>query len=240
LSALARTEKEIDDLLSDPSVSSEQKLLTYTKLAEKFDKLRPNSGTAPRTTTPTAIVLPPALPTPINLVEEPAAVVINIPEADLHVAPAVAVQDEKKEEALDVLPAAELVKKDVINLPKQYLTKYSKLKLLIDQNPNIISSSPTGELIIHGNLLVNSSYSDLIRESYVPNKNHNLLGQNFFLNALREIHVDPALLSNSTIINHFTKLNPTNNSLKRAEQTLQFGKGQPPGKRPCSIMLYRK
>ncbi len=123
-----------------------------------------------------------------------------------------------------------------INLPQQYNKKYSLLKSLIDLHPNIIRSSPNGEIIINNHILVDSSYNDLIRESYIHSFVHNIIGQNQFLQALHVIHADPSLLSNTLVISKYKKLIPKRMS---NSNSTQFAAG-PPGKRARTIIIYRK
>ena len=100
----------------------------------------------------------------------------------------------------DVLGVAEF------NLPAQYTHKYSRLKILLDQNPDIVRKSPNGLLVINNNVLLDSSFKDLVRELYIHSGSHNTIGQNQFLQALKEIHVEPAIFSNSHVITKYSRL----------------------------------
>ncbi len=231
LSALVRTEKDIEELLADPSISNDEKLQSFYKLAEKFEKLRPIKPVqVPTPTVHTPIsqleaTNPPAFEE-IAMVELAAAeAATDTPPLDPPV-PLAAIQAEALPNALPIL--------NEVNLPAQYQKKYSQLKILLDLHPNVIRSSPTGEIVINNHTLVDSSYNEIIRESYVHSLNHNIIGLTQFLHALAVIHADPSLLSNTTIISKYKQLIP-----KRKSIPTQFAAG-PPGKRPCTIIIYRK
>ncbi len=229
LSALVRTEKDIEELLADPAISNDEKLQSFYKLAEKFEKLRPIKAV----TLPTPTVLTATKQeeeTPISTVQDDALPLVLAADAEATAVPAllqpVALATAQVEAAPTLPP--------IVNLPPQFQNKYSQLKTLLDLHPNKIRASPTGEIIINNHTLVDSSYNDLIRESYLHSFKHNLIGQNQFLQALSDINADPSLISNSLIITKYKQLNK-----KRKSNPIQYANG-PPGKRPCTIIIYRK
>ena len=242
LSALARTERDIEELLSDPAIANQDKLNSYYKLSEKFDKLRSGMGSTNSSndivpdTNAAALVIPPTPPAnqadvcSKDDVAAPVAVATIEPTAAPAQDAAVAVA--KPEPGL-VLPADVLGVAEV-NLPAQYTHKYSRLKILLDQNPDIVRTSPNGLLVINNHILPDSSFKDLIRELYVHSGSHNTIGQNQFLQALRDIHVEPSIFSNSHVITKYNRLNS-----KRTSVPTQFASG-PPGKIPRTLFLYRK
>jgi len=243
LSALVRTEKDIEELLSDPTISNDEKLQSYYKLSEKFEKLRPIKTTQiPGTTTLAPINQSEA--TPPATEQEDAMDELEAPEAATDTPPLepaaamVALQAQQPPATIAALQAQPLPNQppilNEVNLPPQYHNKYSQLKTLIDLNPNIIRSSPNGEIVINNRILVDSSYNDLIRESYIHSLKHNIIGLPQFLQALNVIHADPSLISNNIIISKYKKLIPKRNSIP-----IQFASG-PPGKRPRTIIIYRK
>jgi len=226
-----RTEKDIEELLSDPTISNDEKLQSYYKLSEKFEKLRPiKTPQIPGTTTLTPINQLEA--TAPATEEEDAMDELEAPEAATDTPPLepppamVALQAEPPPNPPPIL--------NEINLPPQYHKKYSQLKTLLDLNPNIIRSAPNGEIVINNRILIDTSYKDLIRESYIHSIKHNIIGLTQFLQALNVIHVEPSLISNNIIITKYKKLIPKRNSIPT-----QFATG-PPGKRPRTIIIYRK
>ena len=229
LSALVRTEKDIEELLSDPTISNAEKLQSYYKLSEKFEKLRPIKS----------VQIPTTL-TPINQEEAIQPVTDQEDEmdesaaAELETAPPPP-EPPAAQAAIEVHPQPNPPPNlNEVKLPPQYHNKYSQLKSLLDLNPNIIRSSPNGELVINNHILANSSYIDLIRESYIHSSKHNIVGLALFLQALNVIRADPSLISNTLIISKYKKLLP-----KRTSVPTQFAAG-PPGKPPRTIIIYRK
>ena len=243
LSALARTERDIEELLSDPAIANEDKLNTYNKLSQKFDKLRPGvvsiAPTGEFVPDPNAAIQPANPPPPDNQADVRAKAAVAAPVVVATVEPpaatvqAVAAAAMAKPEAGPVLPA-DVIGVAEVNLPAQYTHKYSRLKILLDQNPDIVRTSPHGLLVINNHVLPDTSFKDLIRELYIHSGSHNTIGQNQFLQALKEIHVEPSIFSNSQVITKYTRLNS-----KRNSATIQFAAG-PPGKIPRTRFLYSK
>ena len=150
LSALARTERDIEELLSDPAISNEDKLGSYYKLSEMFDKLRPGIGS----TIPTNGVVPdPNAATlvtpPANQADVRAKEAVAAPFAGVQVDPqAAAAQDVAavaKPEAGLVLPADVLVVSEV-NLPAQYTHKYYRQKFCLTKIRILFARAQTGFL----------------------------------------------------------------------------------------------
>ena len=242
LSALARTERDIEELLSDQTIANVDKLNTYNKLSQKFDKLRPGVVSIG----PTGEFVPDpndtiqqVLPTPqANQEDVRAKDAIATPLAVATVEPPAATEQDvaaavAKPEAEPLLPG-DMIGFAEVNLPPIYTHKYTRLKLLIDQNPTIVRASPNGLLVINNHELPDTSFKDLVRELYIQSGKHNKVGQNQFLQALRDIHVEPSIFSNGHVITKYNRVNS-----KRSCDTIQFAAG-PPGKIPHTRFLYRK
>ena len=244
LSALARTERDIEELLSDQTIANEDKLNTYNKLSQKFDKLRPGvvsiAPTGEFVPDPNAGIQPAPPTPPANQAEVRAKEAVVAPLAAAAVeAPDAAAQGEAAAVAKPDEGAVNVAKPDVVNvaevnLPAQYTHKYSRLKILLNKNPDIIRTSPNGLLVINNHVLPDTSFKDLIRELYIHSGSHNTVGQNQFLQALKEIHVEPSIFSNSHVITKYSRLNS-----KRNSAPTQFAAG-PPGKIPRTRFLYSK
>ena len=74
------------------------------------------------------------------------------------------------------------------DLPRKYSTKFNRLKELLHDNQEKISSkASTGEAVINGKLIKGSNLSDLIKNLYHFSENRNLIGTPLFSKTLREI-----------------------------------------------------
>ncbi len=207
-------------------------------MSQKFDKLRPGvvSIAPPGDLVPDAnAAIQPVLQTPQdNQVDVRAKDAIAGPLAVAAIQPpAATVQDLAKPEDGPMLPA-DMIGVAEVNLPTIYTHKYSRLKILLDQNPAIVRASPNGLLVINNHELPDTSFKDLVRELYIQSGSHNTVGQNQFLQALKDIHVEPSIFSNSHVITKYNRLNS-----KHASVPTQFAAG-PPGKIPRTRFLYRK
>ena len=80
---------------------------------------------------------------------------------------------------------AEFVIKD---LPHKYDTKFNRLKGLLHENQQKISSQAlTGEVVINGRVIKGSNLSDLLKNLYQYSEKRNLVGAPQFTKTLREI-----------------------------------------------------
>lgn len=221
MSALARTEKDIEDLLSNDSVSNEEKLTTYMKLSEKFDKLRTIKNVLP--IAPAMAAQPNAEPAP----NQPKAV-------------GAAAQDAPAAAAPLMVPAANLDHRPLpsfkdCKIPAQFHNKFSLLKNIISTRPDLISVSDTGEVVLSGVPVAHSSFNELFRELYVSSSFHNKLGQNQLLQIFHDINVNPTYLSNKLVVNKYNRIH----KLKPNPLT-QYASGPPAGKRPRTQIIYKK
>ena len=105
---------------------------------------------------------------------------------------------------------------------------------MLDQNPDIVRRAQNGLLVINNQELPGTSFKDLVRELYIQSRSHNTVGQIQFLQALKDIHVEPSIFSNSHVITKYNRLNS-----KRPSAPTQYAAG-PPGKTPRTRFLYSK
>ena len=206
LSALARTEKSIEELLADSSIPDDEKLKAFTILSAKFEHLHPTQKVATTIKSQTIVQPTPIVQESIPVLE-PAAP-METPEAltaESSIEPAAAdVAESDEASAKKPTPVLEKPKPFSISIPKQYHPKYNDLTKIVFANPSIINRAASGELIFHNILVPNSSFHDLLRESYIHSGSHNTVGQILFLNALHELNIDSSLISNSNVRNSYT------------------------------------
>lgn len=136
---------------------------------------------------------------------------------------------------------------------KNRLFNFSKM---IDKVPHMISYQPdSGEIILEGKLIPNSSFHDLIRDFYAPSGHHNITGQEKLLNTIQNLMSIGQPWANTTLRDVIprTSFHPSlkppppnpktfKSSRKRSSQK-QGGRGlsfpvQPPGKLVRVLHLY--
>ena len=234
--ALARVEKNIEDVLSDPLSSNESKLQALTDLNSKFDHLRPNKNTVkPLAAASIPIIIPNAI----------APVAQEEVELDLFAAapgpaapePAAALAAPGPAVAL-ASPGQAAAPEKEFRIPAQYHNKLTELLNIINHSPNIIRAANSGELIINDTLIPHSKYCDAIRELYQHSATNSTIGIALLLNALKSLNVSANLITLVQAIHNPLNLINTPKTLK------QKGTGtishQPPGKRPRVLLLFKK
>ena len=235
LTALARVEASIESMLADTSISDEEKLKLYGSLSSKFENIHSKCNKSTLQSSKTASV-PLVLPNKLNV--EP---IIQLPLREIVEEPILPPAQLEELEILPIAKAEDLLPQDVkgididnllLKIPSQYHQKFKSLMESLKNFPGLISSSPNDFLIISGKVIPDTSLTDLFRDLYVPSSNHCNIGQTQFLKALVTCNIKSNLISNSHLRTSYLKL--LNQPLN-----IQVGKGPPPGKRPCILMLYK-
>ena len=245
VTALARTEDEIGNLLNNPMINNEDKVKQLSLLSATFEQRRPkivNSKTVP---VPFPIqqvaAIPIPLPDPTIAVAAPANTVQEVLPEEPLVIPNIIAQEEKRIKPFDYLQD--------LRLPVQYSNKLSDLLNIINANPHIICSSPKGELVINGNIIPDSNFKHSLRELYQHSKSNCIIGFGLLLGALNSLNISPNLISNSVHKAQYEQLQnalPPGNILAPYNILKQKGTGikkrrktlGPPGKRPRVLFVF--
>jgi len=159
-----------------------------------------------------------------------------------------------------VIPTA-----DELKIHYTYKNKFDKISEEIAKYPHKINMASTGEIVLNGNVIQNSSFKDLIRGLYIRKKGSNIHGEEAFVKVLNEINISPELISHRVPKGILTSLvTPTLKGNESPEEFSSFvdeppeqeeeqeGEGKrskskkhslkihpPPGKRPRILWLYR-
>ena len=236
LTALARLETNIESVLADESISLEEKLKLYNLLSAKFENIHSkcNKSNLQTSRAPTVPIVQAQ-----NINVEPTNQIPLPEQEDIPQIPQLAQPEDGQIQQVaadkEVLPQVfDVVNIDnmLITLPAQYQSKFNKLLDIVKQFPGEISRSINNEIVISGKVIPETSFTDLFRNLYIHSAAHCNIGQNKFLQALVKCNINPNFISNSHIRTQYLKL--LNQYLN-----IQTGKGPPPGKRPCILMLYK-
>ena len=140
-------------------------------------------------------------------------------------------EDEKDDKFVDAFNSGEFALQ--VNLPHQYQKKFELFQNFLAQHKRDIHSNAAGELVIDGNIIPNTSLSDLLRSFYVRNGSMNLIGLPNLIAKLKALKVDSELFSNKD----------AKNSINYLQKFSQSGKGNsfahPPGKKPRILRVFR-
>ena len=159
-----------------------------------------------------------------------------------------------------VIPSMEELK-----ITNTYRNKFEKISDEIRKQPHKINVAHTGEIILNGKVIPNSSFNNLIRGLFIRNKDSNNQGDEAFIKFLNDINISPELISHRVPKNiYHSLLTPNITGTDPPEEYSSFfeeGKEQeeehvgngkrsksknyslkihpPPGKRPRILWLYR-
>jgi len=224
---LANIRDELSQLEKKTDIDPEQKLILYSVLKSKFDALQ----NVYKVSVPTQPVVPEAEP-----------LIPPLPAVSSSVTPIASTSSSSvAHSAILSSPDDELNLRLVkFNIPNQYRNKFDNLYHYLKENKNIIRSSRHGELMVNGKAIEGSSWKDLIRNLFIANKHHNLLGLEEFLVKLREIHVPSEYISNSDVSSKYISIPSKLIRSVTYHSSSQFGKGfRPPGIPVKVLRLYK-
>ena len=194
LRTLGNLHRDMDSVINRDDISPEEKIALFKSTLARFTNLKsPVASVEAHPFIPASDEdQPPTAPSLANLPpppRHPLPIRVKLPKDTLDARAAAALPhvdptgDAKI--AKTVVPAHAQFMPD---LPDRFATKYARLKDLITKSPDIITHEPrTGELIVARKVIPQSSFHDLISNLYLQNKQHNLLGQPEFLEALSEL-----------------------------------------------------
>ena len=285
LRALADIKLALDDALSNAKLQPHDRNVLVNLLnhrffslykGAKYDGLIAGSAPVPIATPSLApsVPLPPAAIAPVA--HEPMAV-----EPEVQLLPDVAVETQANQAGVDPAyqheptaqerrsmqtpPPLVIPSSDELKITKTYKAKFENVSKEIAKHPHKINLASTGEIILNGKLIPNSSFNDLIRGLFIRNKGSNVHGEDAFVNVLNEIHISPGLISHKIPKNILNSLrNPETKGAESPDEyasvgedspeqeEAQEGEGKrakskkhslkihpPPGKRPRILWLYR-
>ena len=289
LRALAEIKVALDDALSNAKLQPHDKnilvnllnhRLTTLYKGAKYDGLIAGAAVAPRelfTAAPIAALPTPMAPTvPIPM---PAEAVAAEPEVqllpDVPVEPQaiqppveVATQHEPvdaERKSMQTAGPIEMPSMKELNITKTYTNKFDELSKEIRKHPHKINVASTGEIVLNGKIIPNTSFNNLLRGLFIRNKDSNIHGEEAFVKVLNEINISPGLISHRVPKGILTSLrNPEIKGPESSEEFSSFvddapgqeeeqeGEGKrskskkhslkihpPPGKRPRILWLYR-
>ena len=216
LRTLGKLQREMDSVLDRDDLSAEDKQGLYQANLGKFLSMKNISGTSKAPTDPTP---PPLLPTPTIAVSTTSKSAAEAsPKADSHSdisisdpAPAAHLESNPdilsnslavKDQFDEPLKTVSIDFNKIKGLKPTSMTKVNNLKELIESNPNRMRvKDDTGEIIIDGNVVENSSFYDLIKSLYVDDKKSNLTGNRKFLDTLSNmINSDPQKIESANFV----------------------------------------
>ena len=197
LDALATLRLQIESVFTRQDLGDADKLALIHSIQNRFDALKPSAmglsvaTQAPPPAAPAAAAPPPAAPAaaPPAAAAPPPAAPASAPPAEVAPPPVAAA-------AAATTTTASTESK---TLPAMYDRKIARFdREILKQYPNRIGVDyGSGELMIDGKRIINSNYADLMRELYIHNKAHNLIG----LDALTTT-ISSLLPTTSISINH--------------------------------------
>ena len=152
-----------------------------------------------------------------------------------------------------------------LNITKTYTNIFDELSKEIRKHPHKINVASTGEIVLNGKIIPNTSFNNLLRGLFIRNKDSNIHGEEAFVKVLNEINISPGLISHRVPKGILTSLrNPEIKGPESSEEFSSFvddapgqeeeqeGEGKrskskkhslkihpPPGKRPRILWLYR-
>ena len=214
LRTLAFLDEEMDDILNRNDLTVDDKLRLFQTAQTRFKALS--------STEPAKILAPQTL--------QPAPA----PPAPAPAQPSIA--DE---------PGPSISERTFINhLDTKHRSKAKQLMEYLSTHPNAITSNQNNELVLNGETVAGSNFSDLFSNLYTYNSNSNRRGENDLLKTLNSLNAPTDLLTSTKIKTKLHSLripDPPFQSVANTSSSSQTGSGRvrPPGKRPRILRLYR-
>ena len=263
LSKRADLQIEMSGLLDRNDITAEEKLALYKATQTNYDSLtrdRPDPATQGQNIDlPRVPVGPeglPPLPPPGNPLSVPETRTLADVRALLKKVHPVAAHPSRDASGSSASPSDETVS-NVLNAEdsatgdkgvkkhtgsERNAEKQTRLFTLLKQNPQFVTEDPqTGELILEGQRIPNSSYRNLFSSLYQTQSTHNLTGWTQFLTTLAKLF-NKSSIRTQNLTNYISaksaidQLNPqTGKGRKRGH----ISKTTPPGRRLKVLKLYR-
>ena len=192
LKAMADIQTSIDNFLMDSTLGYDEKLPLINYLNGKFNSLfQATRNTLGNRSEPLVI------PTPALAANAPppsaAAAATDSASAAAPTIAAFSSSAQEGPEKSTPLPTTIDAK-----IPGQYAKKYNDLLQFLQnqQAAGVIERTTSNEMRINGELIPNSSFTDLMRGLYTRNQTMNYTGENKFLQALSTLKLPTTLISN--------------------------------------------
>ena len=255
ISAMARAQEQIEDILLNDKLSNEEKMALINHARDRYESIKNTVGPIGNTAAAAAAINPPVTTT---------------------AAPTIPTQSHKVADAKTTtsMSKAEVDKEGVAS-------DYHVLKYLVSKNPKLIRSNKNGELVINNRTIRGSNYEDVFNALVTGNDIENTHGVSEFVNALHILNPSKKMFRSETLANNLFQsspivksqpssvsniksspstptLSPANPSIhssplstskpkSKPKTRSQKGRGftdltpppPPPGKRPKILRLYR-
>lgn len=271
--SMTNIQTAIEKIFDDPSIPDDAKIKLINTLQEKFNQLytkfKISASALPNALLAAASAISKNKQTP-HAVVPVGAQVANLPTAEIESeefadAPAdlslatqsVNIQVPSTISQLETkLPGFPTAKE--IGLPTQYARKLDQFREFLVQSQNVISPNAKNEIVLDGNPIPASSFSDLMRAMYLRNNSLNLTGFSEFISKLAQLNANSTMFSNAQSIaaleahyhkSHSKSQDPIQTrkqssshkgfGAKRKFKILNSISGIPPGKKPHILHMFR-
>ena len=261
--SLANLQQEMDGVVNHEGISPEEQLALYQSAQQRFRKIKIPDTKNPVEALATVTNRPPSPPPISNLPPVPQNMPLQFkvrnklltPDTDKSLSTAnLPKQTMDKSIASDQVDSQHSAEQSenfaysaLPDIKEKYVDKLSKLTDLLNHNTNIVSQdTSTGELILEGQIIKGSKFSDLISNLYQTSKNYNLLGESEFIKAIGKIIKNQNHFSVKEMIPRTTILSQIkpylvqggNGLLKDQIKGLHPNSHLPPGKNIKVLYLY--
>ena len=228
LASMANLQAEMENDLTRKDLDADKKLKLYQAAKHRFDDIKNDTNVMTcnplKTTTSTSqtknAVIPPPAPAPA-------------------IDSAVAKEEYDEEDTLEEeSDDDEHGKVDIscleYQLPDRFQKKHEQLLEFLKKHQNKISAHKNGSLILNGQIIDGSLFTDLIRSFYLANHSHNLLGRHRLLKVLNELKLPTSFISKKECIQEFESGSQVGQGLGKRKGKIST----PPGKRARVLRLY--
>ena len=161
---------------------------------------------------------------------------------------------EEREQEMGTEPQVQWPSKQELGIPPNIEPKYKKMTTKLSGYPHLINRNERNEIILNGERIPDSNFSDLIGSLYRRKAQMNLKGEGDFIRMLRELNISPAeistqeskeLLSPSEFQD--APSSPQHGTGRNTKKSVPFKSpissskklGPPPGKRPRILRVYQ-
>ena len=264
LTALAKTQNELNDTLNMSNITPEEKIALYQATQQRFKTLQEplRFGHSPPTTTNTSSTLADPL-SPTSTHNQSINEEADVMEEDIGKSLVEQSKPDVNVKLLSSSPVASHTRAAssttapthinlIPSVAQKHNVKYTKLTQLLSNYPEKLTVNPiNGEAMIDGASLTGSNYADLISNLFAHHGNYNLVGQTKFLETLNSIFNSPneyvlpsSIISNKKVLDTFHQPSPfktktqSGDGRKRNSHHYSFS-SHPPGKKVKILYLYR-
>ncbi len=242
-----------ESILNNPKLSSDDKLLLFKKLQQRFSNMKHVSFSGPSSNPKKNLNELKRKASFEDIFDEHTAKSVE-GDPDEEVASdqdttlekhSLQEMSESKDEEDDEKSFPAEAEFEIKDLPRKYITKFNRLKELLHDNQGKISfKASTGEAVLNGRVINGSNLTDLIKNLYQYSENRNLVGTGQFTKTLREIFQKQKDLYPGQYVSNKDFLAQVRHPLSSSSSTSQIGTGKKnlslstPGKSVKVLYLY--